>query len=180
MCIPKPAATIIQENQQKDHCPSRFLTGHPVNNVSALVSASCYLSQQQSMSLFRSLLRRSLVPVRIRLPSAPPRPLQKVIFSPRLMKSKVLDCLYLGYPKSGHPNLGYPNLSCMKHISCTLISTAANTVMAKLLSWSEKATRVLGTQECERRDPVRYSPVEEGVSDLSTIGDKIKSHRGIS
>ena len=39
--------------------------------------------------------------------------------------------------------------------------------MAKLLSWSEKATRVLGTQECERSEPVRYSPVKDGVSDLS-------------
>ena len=41
--------------------------------------------------------------------------------------------------------------------------------MAKLLSWSEKASRVLGTQECERREPVRYSPVNEEVSDLSEI-----------
>ena len=39
--------------------------------------------------------------------------------------------------------------------------------MAKFPSWSEKATRVFGTQEWERREPVRYSPVSAGVSALS-------------
>ena len=39
--------------------------------------------------------------------------------------------------------------------------------MAKLPSWSAKAIRVFGTQECERREPVRYSPVSAGVSGLS-------------
>ena len=55
----------------------------------------------------------------------------------------------------------------IKIIIINQLITAANTVMAKLLSWSEKATRVLGTQECERREPVRYNPVNEEVSDLS-------------
>ena len=49
------------------------------------------------------------------------------------------------------------------------MSTAAKAVMAKLLSWSEKATRVLGTQEWDSREPVRYSPVKDGVSALSEI-----------
>ena len=45
--------------------------------------------------------------------------------------------------------------------------TAAKTVMAKFPSWSAKAIRVFGTQEWERREPVRYSPVSAGVSGLS-------------